>query len=607
VPDVPTSVYLVYPPTIRVNGAGIPLERYADLIDIRVTQSVSVPSQATLRFSDPEYELIDGNTFSVADDVEVLFANAFGDQTSVFQGEIVSIGTDQNVLRADACELVITAFDRSHRLGSTTRVRTFQAMTYREVLSSIAGDEGLGLEADVGDLTFDYLIQTTSNYAFLNEIAFRTGCEWRIEGQQLKVSPRAASAAVAVEYGEDVRRLKTRYTAANEAAKVTVRSWDPRSKSVISGQATIGSARSNSANTGTAPLGTAGREKANRMTGTNGHATASVVANSSDEAQQLADALGARLATSDLSARGECIGNPEIRAGGMVEIKNAGTRLSGTYYVTAVEHSFGRDGDMTTTFTCGGLEPTSIVDLLGGGEGNVDGFGRIGFTVGIVTNNQDPDRLGRVRVKFPALSDSEESWWARVVTPGGGAEAGLSFMPQINDEVLVGFEHGDLRRPYVLGGLWGPNARPPWNQDTYIVQNKVIEWGLRTAAGHTMAIRGGDSPNEKHFKVTLADGTKLYLGSDKVEVVTNSKSIELKSGDRASVLLSDQGDVTVRGVNVTIEATSKLTLKGVNMDAKATASLAAEGGASLALKGGATAKLESDGMTEVKGSLLKLN
>jgi phage protein D len=604
---MPTSVSLVYAPTIKVRGAGIPLERYTDLLDIRVSQSVSIPSQATVRFSDPDYTLIDGNTFAVADEIEVLFANQFGTPTPVFKGEIVSIGTDQNAQRADSCELVITAFDRSHRLGSTTRVRTFQRMTYRDVLSTIAGEEGLSLEADVGEVVFDYLIQTTSDYAFLNEIAFRTGSEWRIDDRQLKVAPRATSAAVSVEYGEDLRRLKTRYTAANETPKVTVRSWDPRSKSVITGQSNVGTARANSANAGTAPLGTTGRQKARQIVGTTGHATASVVANSTDEAQQLADALGARLATSDLSARGECIGNPDIRAGGMVEIKNAGTRLSGTYYVTAVEHAFGRDTDMTTTFTCGGLEPTSIVDLLGSGDPSVAGFGRIGFTIGIVTNNQDPDGLGRVRVKFPALSESEESWWARVVTPGGGAQAGLSFMPQINDEVLVGFEHGDLRRAYVLGGLWGPSARPPWNHDTYIAQNKVIEWGLRTAAGHTMAIRGGESPNEKHFKVTLADGTKLYVGSDKVEVVTNSKSIELKSGERASVLLSDQGDVTVRGVNVTIEATSKLTLKGVNVDAKANASLAAEGGATLALKGGATAKLEADGITEVKGSLLKLN
>ena len=312
------------------------------------------------------------------------------------------------------------------------------------------------------------------------------------------------------------------------------------------------------------------------------------------------------MSSADLSARAECLGRPDIKAGGTVEIKSAGTRLSGTYYVTTVEHTFGRDTDMTTTFTTGGVEQSSIVDLLGGGDEPVEGFGRSGLTIGIVTNNKDPDGLGRVRVKFPALSDSEESWWARVVTPGAGQQAGLMMMPQINDEVLVGFEHGDLRRPYVLGGLWGPQARPPTASDRFLAQNKVIEWGLRTAAGATLAFRGGEQPADKHFKVALADGTTQYLGSDKVEIIAQRKSIELKSG-QASILITDTGDIKLKGTNITIDATSSLKLTGLTIDAKAKTALKAEGAASLELKGGAMAKLEASGITEVKGSLVKIN
>ena len=115
---------------------------------------------------------------------------------------------------------------------------------------------------------------------------------------------------------------------------------------------------------------------------------------------------------------------------------------------------------MTTTFTTGGARTRrrSSTCSAAATTGS-SAFGRIGLTIGIVTNNKDPDGLGRVRVKFPALSDQEESWWARVVTPGGGSNAGLMFMPQIDDEVLVGFEHGDLRRPFVLGGLWGTEGQ----------------------------------------------------------------------------------------------------------------------------------------------------
>ena len=77
-----------------------------------------------------------------------------------------------------------------------------------------------------------------------------------------------------------------------------------------------------------------------------------------------------------------------------------------------------------------------------------------GVVVGVVTNNQDPDGLGRVKVKFPWLSDADESSWARIAAPMAGKERGLYFLPEVDDEVLVIFEHGDLRFPFVPGALW---------------------------------------------------------------------------------------------------------------------------------------------------------
>ncbi len=355
---------------------------------------------------------------------------------------------------------------------------------------------------------------------------------------------------------------------------------------------------------GNADLGTSGRTKAKAMaSGKLG--AASLIAVSSDEATQLATALGGRVGTADLSVRCECLGRPEIKAGTMVNVKSAGTKVSGEYYVTSVEHQFGRNQDLTTTFTTGAPDSASIVDLLGRGTERVDAFGRSGLTIGIVTNNKDPDGLGRVRVRFPALSDQEESWWARVVTPGGGSNAGLMLMPQIDDEVLVGFEHGDLRRPFVLGGLWGAKAKPPTAAETFLAQNKVVEWGLKTAAGTTMAFRGGDQPKDKHVKFALPDGTTSYLGSDKVEIIAMNKSIELKSG-QASILITDKGDIQLKGMNVKIDATQAVTVNGLTIDLKAKTKLAAEGSTMLDLKGGATASLQASGITEIKGSLVKI-
>ena len=372
---MPTTTLLVYAPQIKINGQELSAQRYDDIIDVRVSQSISVPSQLTLRMRDPEFALVDGNVVAVADLIEISFPGPTG-MLSVFSGEVVSIGSDQRFERPDAAELVVTAFDKGHRLARTTRVRTFQNQTYADVVAQIAREHGLRATVDPLDITFPYLIQTTTNFALLNEIAFRTGCEWSVDGVELRFRKRKLSAPVEVVYGEDLRRLKARFTSSDEFQNVSVRSWDPTSKRTLIGTVTPAQTRRDGDNHGSTGLATNGRTKAGPYGGT--FAASSLIAQSQAEATELATALATRLSSADLSARADCLGRPDIKAGGTVEIKSAGTRLSGTYYVTTVEHTFGRDADMATTFTTGGVEQSSIVDMLGGGTDQLEGFGRSG-------------------------------------------------------------------------------------------------------------------------------------------------------------------------------------------------------------------------------------
>ena len=80
--------------------------------------------------------------------------------------------------------------------------------------------------------------------------------------------------------------------------------------------------------------------------------------------------------------------------------------------------------------------------------------------VGVVTNNQDPDDMGRVRVQYPALGPDAEGAWARVLTPSAGNARGLLMLPVVGEEVLIGFEHDDTTRPYVLGSLFNGVDKP---------------------------------------------------------------------------------------------------------------------------------------------------
>ncbi len=593
---------LAQPPDLKIDGQAVAAATTQQIVDLRVEHLASVPSSLTIRFADPHFDLVDATTFGIGKAIAASFPDVNNTLVQVFAGEVVSLGVEQRADRVDSCELVVTAYDHGHRLGRASNVRVFQKQKYSGVVSAIAS--GHGLSADVADtvVVHEYLVQSTTDYEFLNDIAFRLGCEWWVSGTTLHFGKRADSTPIDVVYGEDVRRLKVRFTASERTTSMKVRGWDPINKVAIVGTDTSVKTP-DAAHGGTATLASGGRTAANANGAARILHTFPVA--SADEAGAIATGLGARAASSELSMRAETIGSPAIKVGSIVNIKQAGTRLSGEYYVTSVEHLFGRNGDYITRFGTGGTEPASLVDLIGGQPSKIASFGQAGLCVGVVTNNKDPNGLGRVRVKLPALSDDIESDWARVVTVGASAGTGVVVLPKLDDEVLVGFEQGDLRRPFVLGGLWNSKSKPPVGTDVLLENGKVVQWSVVTG-GHSLVLRGANADTDKHLKLLLSDGkTILYVGTDKTEVISNAKPIEIKNG-KASILLAANGDVTIKGTNVNIEATQNVDVKGVGITSKASAASKTEG-ATLELKASATAKLEAGAVCELKGSLMKIN
>lgn len=583
---------LTQTPVIKIEGSPLSNQVHGDLIDVRVQQSLKVASMAELRLRDEDFAYIDGSTFDVGKKLEVGFKSASAAIEPVFKGEIVAVGIDQGA--GDRHELVVTAYDRSHRLSHGTRIATYVNMSYSDVIKKIVDRHGLTHKAnDLPPNKHPYLLQTTNDREFLDEIAFRVGAEWYVDDKQLVVRKRAdAELSATLEFGTNLSRFKVRYSVVDHAANVTVRGWDPATKRELVGTKPV---QTSGAGLGTASIGTNGRRSAASLAGGD-MVTASTVVESVDEANKMAEGHGSRLASAQLVAKGEAPGVPSLRAGKQVDIKGMGTKLSGKYYLTSVDHTFSVERGYRTRFSAGGLDGHTLVDLLGGGTDRIAPFGQTGLTVGIVTNVDDPDGLNRVKVKMPMLSTSEESNWARVVTLGAGEGRGALFMPQINDEVLVGFEQGDLRRPYVLGGLWGGKAKPWLAIHT---QSKKKTAGIKTPGGMTFTF--DEEENQKRaLSLMLPDGkSRLHIGEDKIELIGEGQQpIEVKTGS-ASIVLKHTGDITIKGqANITIEATQNLTLKGqaVKIEAQTSAEM----------KGNASAKVESSGQTEVKGSIVSV-
>jgi phage protein D len=579
---------------LKVNGTALADAMTKSVISVRVEARMGVPAVAEIRLADPDFTILDGTTFAIGNAVTV----TAGGSTVVFDGEILGLTVDYNPVTVT--ELVVTAYDKSHHLGHTTTATVHVNKKYSDIVSSIASAHGLRAQVDAMTVTHEFVVTAVNDYAVLEDLAFRTGAQWWVEGSTLYFKNRASGAPITI--GADlIRRVRVRYSAAERTQDVKVQAWDPNTKRAIVGtNADAGGAPS--AHVTTAPIARTGRQNTSSIAKTK--IVRSIPAASQSEATQLAQAIGRRIASAETSMRLELWGKPELKPGSMVTLEDVGTSLAGNYYLSLVEHLWDKVG-YSTKAEAGPLDPTGLVDLLGGSTGTVPELGKLGLVIGIVSNNKDPNNQNRVKVKVPVFDESSELPWARLLTIGGNANEGIHVLPQVNSEVLVAFEHGDINRPIVLGGLWNGRDAPKILADALLNNGKVAQWSV-VSGDNVLTLRNADD-NTEHMKVTLKDGkTIFYLGADKVELISNDKSIEVKN-TKGSILLKDSGDIVLKGPNITIEATTKLTMKAPTVEAKGDSSVKVESGGTLDLKGTGPTKLESSAITEVKGSMVKVN
>jgi uncharacterized protein involved in type VI secretion and phage assembly len=201
----------------------------------------------------------------------------------------------------------------------------------------------------------------------------------------------------------------------------------------------------------------------------------------------------------------------------------------------------------------------NLFDVLSSDEGRSSGSRISGVVVGVVTNNADPEGLGRVKVKFPWLSDAEESFWARVAAPMAGKNRGFYFLPEIDDEVLVTFEHGDARFPYVLGALWNGADKPPEKNE----DGKNNLRSIRSRSGHVVRL----DDTEGKEKIEIVDKS----GKNSVILDTGKNTITITSSQDIT-LSAAQGTIKLEAQKIEIKSSTDLKLQaGAGMDVEASA------------------------------------
>ena len=209
----------------------------------------------------------------------------------------------------------------------------------------------------------------------------------------------------------------------------------------------------------------------------------------------------------------------------------------------------------------------SLFDLLQS-EDQQEGSRVQGVALGLVTNNQDPDGMGRVKVKYPWRENSPESFWARIAVLAAGKDRGTTWIPEVGDEVLVGFDKGNIEHPYVLGSLWNGKDAPPETNSDGENNTKLI----KSRCGHT--IKFFEKQGQESFEIKTQGGHVLLMddtagsaqiiikdsSGNKIEIKSAQNSLTIESGLSLKIK-SQQIDIEA-GASMNIKASGTLTIQG---------------------------------------------
>ncbi|MCX4655329.1 VgrG-related protein [Streptomyces microflavus] len=563
--------------------AELPLGWAAQLVSCVVDENVGLPDAAVLMYRDPDHDLLSESGITLGTPLKISVVTVQDRvRERLFTGEVTAIELDHDTTGTFT---VIRALSKAHRLQRGRKVVAYRNMKTADIVRKVAAGAGLACgKVEAAPITYKQLTQpNVSDWEFLQHLAAESGAQVRVDDlgvlQFTKPKPassapspttRAAKNPMVLEYGDNLLSLRAVVTGADGAGDVEVRGWNVDTKTRL--VAREQSVRSTTVIPGMSPTVAAGAFGAKART---------TVADTPYRTQAETTAVAGAVAASVSSGFGEieavAVGNPQLRAGAPVALGNVGATFSGRYTATAAHHVLEPDGGYRTTVIVSASPDRSLAGLTGGG-GPSRGPRMPGLAIGVVTDiREGKGQRGWVRLKFPWLDDTYVTDWVRTVQWGGNGGGGV-FSPEVNDEVLVGFEQGLLDSPYVLGGLYNGIDRPS-EHDVPLVDKtsgKVNRRSLVSRSGNRLELL--DTPRGP-------SGVRLASGNKRLEVTLDERKNEIALTVFAPGSKRPQSSVTLSSSGITLDAgTGNVEVKGRSVTINGKTGVTVDGGLLAVLK-----------------------
>jgi uncharacterized protein involved in type VI secretion and phage assembly len=555
--------------TILLDDSEIAPDLSRRVREVRIQNHLRMPDACTVAASFPQGtdgqgEPIDDSPFDIGATLEVqLGAREELTTTTVFSGEIVTLEPRWG---SGGVELLVRAYDRSHLLMRRRNVRTFQNQTSSDIIAKLLGEAGFDADCESSGEPHEFVQQNNeSDWELIWRLADRSGLELVIDGRKASLRKPSADDAIELEWPATLRSFNPRVTAVQQVNEVTLRALDPKNNEAIDVSVTSPQQ--------VAQIGVSRQAVVAAFEEQKTHIATEPV-KSQAEGISVAQAKLDRLANAYVAIEASTPGNPKITAGASVKISGVGDQFSGTYPVTQAAHIFRGGSTYETSFS---NQPNNTL-LAATGSGHANRQPNFGsqLVLGIVTNNRDPDDLGRVRVRYPALTDDVEGTWARIATLSAGNERGALMLPVVGEEVLVGFEHDDTTRPYVLGSLFNGENTP-----------------------------GDDLLHGQDGSFVVRSDTQVVAASKEDMSLTSGGKLLIEAADNVEETYHQDWTNETTG-KTSLKATQPFEINGQNVTITGQAQIEIEGSATVTLKCGASQIQLSNAGIQVSGPLITL-
>lgn len=577
--NIPTGTDL---PSHRILINGTELDSACTVRSLAVTKAVNKISTARIEIIDgsiPDADFSHSNedTLIPGNEIEVKLGY-HGEEEPVFKGIIVKHGI-KTVSASSSSLLIIEAKDVAVKMTIGRKNRYFSEVTDSDLMETIMGDySDITAEIEATTDTHAQMVQYyCTDWDFVVTRAETNGHLTIVDDGTLKTAPPDFSQEpiVNLAYGHNILTFDFEMDARYQFASIETRAWDTANQEVITSSnqpqeiTELGNLSSSDLSD------TIGLEPLNyQHTG----------ALNPEELQSWTNARMLRSQLSKIVGKVKITGNNELKPGQIVNLEGVGERFNGIAFVAGVNHVFGSSWHTHLEIGLSHKFLTETYDDVQAEASSALLPAINGLHVGVVSAiHDDPLGENRIKVKLPLISTEEEGTWARITTLDAGENRGSFFMPEVGDEVIVGFLNDDPRNPVVIGMVHSSAKPAPFE-----ASEENNEKGIVTRSEMKMVF--DDDLN--HILFETPGGNKILLSEDEEAIQIEDQNGNKVTLDGDGILLDSAGDVNIK-------ASGDVNIEGTNVNVKAQSAFKAEGSSG--------AEVSSSASTTIKGSLVQLN